>query len=104
MTAREFIEALPERLNKLGTAGDDTVFHFDVPGEDGGQYTLEIKAGKAAIQKGLVGDPVCVVKVKDEHLVGIIKGDLNPMMAMMSGKLKVSNLSEMMKYSDLFKA
>ncbi|MBK8429598.1 MAG: hypothetical protein IPL27_28240 [Lewinellaceae bacterium] len=32
----------------------------------------------------------------------MLSGDLNPMMAMMTGKLKISNPGEMLKYAKMF--
>ncbi|MGA1583626.1 MAG: SCP2 sterol-binding domain-containing protein [Saprospiraceae bacterium] len=32
----------------------------------------------------------------------VISGNMNPMMAVMSGKLKISNLTEMMTYAKIF--
>lgn len=104
MTAKEFIMALPVKLKEKVGNLEDTLFHFDVDGEHGGQFSLQVQGGEVSLKEGFSGEPTCVVKVKDENLVGIIKGDINPMMAMMTGKLKVSNLTEMMKYADLFKA
>jgi putative sterol carrier protein len=102
MTAKDFIEALPEKLRQEGTLAEDTRFHFDISGDGGGQYTLNIENGEVDLSEGLKGEAKCVVKAKGDSLVKIIKGELNPMMAVMTGKIKISNLGEMMKYASLF--
>ncbi len=102
MTARDYIQALPNNVTKEALEGKQTRFHFDISGDGGGQYTVAIDNGEIEVQEGLSGDPKCVVKAKDKDLVGVIKGTLNPMMAVMMGKLKISNLNEMMAYAKIF--
>ena len=46
MTVQEFITGLPEKVNKAALEGLETVFHFDINGENGGQYTLSLKDGE----------------------------------------------------------
>lgn len=100
MTASEFIKALPEKASPQALAGKNTVFHFDL--KDEGQYTVKVEDGKMSVEEGLQGTPKCVLKAKGEHLQKVVSGDMNPMMAVMSGKLKISNLSEMMEYARVF--
>ncbi len=102
MTAKDYILALPEKIKKHEGMLDDTTFQFDISGDGGGQYTLEVKDGAPNLKEGLVGDPKCSVKSKDDVLVGIITGKTNAAMAVMMGKIKISNLGEMMKFKDLF--
>jgi putative sterol carrier protein len=99
MTAREFIEALPQKVNPAALEGHNTIFHFDVPGDTGGQYTLTIADGKMDLQKGLIGDAKCKVTAKDTDLIGIVTGQVNPMMAFMMGKIKTTNQGELLKYA-----
>lgn len=102
MTTKDFVNSLPEKVNKDALEGVETTFHFDIEGDDGGQYTLSVKDGEMIAEEGLKGDPKCVVKAKDEHFINLVKGDLNPMLAIMTGKVKISNQSEMLKYAKLF--
>lgn len=102
MTAKEFILNLPAQVNPDALTGIETLFHFDIAGDNGGEFTVEVTGGKVNATEGLSGDPKCVVKAKDETLIGIIKGDVNPMMAVLTGKLKISNQGELLKYAKLF--
>ena len=100
MTAREFIMGFPERINPEALEDkDDTVFHFKISGDDGGDFTAVAKDGQFTVTKGIEGEAKCVVTSTDKVLMGIISGDQNPMTAMMFGKLKVSNLAEMTKFA-----
>jgi putative sterol carrier protein len=101
MTAKEFLMGLPKKVSPEAIEGHNTTFQFDLSGEDGGQYTLAIKDGKANVVEGLEGDPNCVVRAKGTDLMDIVEGRQNPMMAFMMGKIKVTNQGEMLKYAKI---
>jgi putative sterol carrier protein len=100
MTAQEFFESLPNKINPEAVAGLSSCFHFDIG--DAGQFTLNLVDGKLDVSKGLNGESTCKVTASQETLVGLLTKDVNPMMAMMTGKLKISNPGEMMKYAKIF--
>ncbi len=100
MTAQEFFENLPSKVNPEAVAGLTSCFHFDIA--DAGQFTLNLADGKLDVSKGLNGEASCKVSASQETLVGLLKKEVNPMMAMMTGKLKISNPGEMMKYAKVF--
>jgi putative sterol carrier protein len=102
MTAAEFIQSLPKKATPEVLEGLSTLFHFDLEGEGGGQFSLAIDGGKMDVQTGHHGTPKCTVKTKSEFMMKVIRGEENPMSAVMFGKIKISNLSEMMKYAKIF--
>ncbi|HMG14408.1 MAG TPA: SCP2 sterol-binding domain-containing protein [Saprospiraceae bacterium] len=102
MTAKEFIYNLPAKVNKDAISGMETVFHFDVEGEGGGQYTLKLKDGTLQVEEGLIGDPKCKVKASNDNLMGVVDGSINPLMALMMGKIKIDNQGELLKYAKIF--
>ena len=102
MTSKDFIYGLPGKVPASAIEGMETTFHFDLDGEDGGQYTISVADQKVEVTDGLNGEANCVVKSSGENFVSLAKGDLNPMMAMLTGKLKISNQSELLKYAKLF--
>ena len=101
MTAQSFLESLPSKVTPEALNGVDTSFHFNL---DGGelQKTVIAKDGKLEVLDGLVGEAKCVVAAKSDFLVKLVKGEENPMMAVMMGKIKISNPSEMLKYAKMF--
>ena len=102
MTAKDFLMALPAKVSKESIEGMETLFHFDLDGDDGGQYTLELKDGSLEFKEGLEGEARCSVKGKAQNFVKLASGDLNPMMAILTGKVKISNQGEMLKYAKIF--
>lgn len=100
-TAREFIMSLPSRINPEAIADKETCFHFAISGDGGGDFTATIKDGKAEVVEGHLGEAKCTVKATDKVLTDILDGKQNPQMAVLMGKLKISNLSEMMKFAKI---
>lgn len=100
MDVKEFLFNLPNKVNPAAVEGLSTVFHFDI--SDTGQYTVQLDNGKMSVSEGLNGDAACKVTASAETLTKLLSRDLNPMMAMMTGKLKISNPGEMLKYAKMF--
>lgn len=100
MDVKKFLFDLPNKVNPDAVEGLSTVFHFDVA--DAGQYTVQLDNGAMSVSEGLVGDPACKVSASADTLAKLLSRDLNPMMAMMTGKLKISNPGEMLKYAKIF--
>lgn len=102
MNTKEFLYNLPAKVLPAAIDGQETVFHFDIEGAEGGQFTIEVKDGKVVVSDGLLGEPRCTVRASDENFVKLAQGDLNPMMAILTGKVKISNQGEMLKYAKIF--
>ncbi|MBL7818733.1 MAG: SCP2 sterol-binding domain-containing protein [Saprospiraceae bacterium] len=100
MTAQEFLAGLPAKISPEALIGVETTFHFDLD-KGGLQKTLRIANGKLDLLDGLVGEAKCAISAKSETLMNVVSGKENAMMAVMMGKIKISNPSEMMKYAKL---
>jgi putative sterol carrier protein len=97
---KQFLFSLPEKVAPEAVEGLSTLFHFDV--SDAGQFTVKLDDGKFEVSEGLTGEPNCKVSTSAESFSKLLERDLNPMMAMMTGKLKISNPGEMLKYAKIF--
>ena len=100
MNAVEFLMDLPDSVNKAALEGHDTRFHFIMKDTEKA-VTLSIKDGELHAEEGLHGEAKCVVKSSETNLMKLVNKDLNPMMAILSGKLKISNQGEMIKYAKI---
>ena len=98
--AKEFLFSLPSKVAPEALEGHESLFHFDITGS--GQYTLKLSDGKLDVTEGFDGTPSCKVTTSEESFLKLISGNLNPMMAMMTQKLKISNPGEMLKYAKMF--
>jgi hypothetical protein len=101
-TAKEILYSLPGRL-KVDKVEDglEAIFHFKMEGE--GDFTITIKDKQVSVAEGLHGTPTCEVKAKASDYADIELGKTNAQMAFMMGKIKISNIGEMMKFMGLFK-
>ncbi len=105
-TAREYFEQkIPEiiqqRADRLKSIG--AIYEFQITGDDGGTWTLNLKEEPAYIQEESAGEPDCTVVMQDMAFVKMINGDLKPQMAFLTGKLKVTgNMGLALKLTTLF--
>jgi putative sterol carrier protein len=101
--AREIILSLPTRL-KPGTAdGLNFYYHFIISGSRGGSFTVSIADGRCHVSETLTGDePKCVIQTSDETYEEVEYGRTNAQMAVMFGKIKVSNIPSMLKFVEMF--
>ena len=99
----EIIETMNSKFNAAAAADLDLIFQFNI--EDGETYHLIVKDGACEVVQGEAGDPNVTLIMNSETLQGIVNGDLDGMMAFMSGQLKVEG--DMMlatKLGELFPA
>ena len=81
----------------------NATYCFDISGEDGGKWTLNIKSGKCELLPGTVGTPSVTILISAQDWLLIQQGKLNSQMAFMMGKLRVSgDMSLAMKLQSIF--
>lgn len=102
-TAKEIIQSLGSRLKAEKANKYTGIFHFDIVGEHGGKFTVEIAEGICKVTEGLQGEAKCLVETQDKVYADVETGKINAQEAFMTGKIKVSNPMEMMTFSSLFK-
>jgi len=103
MTAREIVLALPSRLKAEEAAGQSGNFQFKLEGETGGEFTATVADGVCTVQEGLHGEADCVISSLASDFEDAEEGRVNRQMAVMMGKIKISNLGAMLKFIGMFK-
>tara|TARA_B110000037_G_C16989497_1_gene452492 strand:- start:115 stop:441 length:327 start_codon:yes stop_codon:yes gene_type:complete len=102
-TAKEMILSLESRFKPEKVEDNlDIVFHFELSGDNGGDFTVTIKDKNCSVVEGLKGEAKCSVKAKDTVYAEVELGKANAQMAFMMGKIKVTNLNAMLKFVDCF--
>ncbi len=99
MTVKEFLNNLPNRVEPEALTGKESLFHFEIAGDEGGEYTVKIANNKIEVSDGLIGEAKCTVRAKAKNFLKVINGETKAMTAVMMGKVKISNLSEMMEFA-----
>lgn len=101
-TAKEIIYSIPIRLKKEKVGDTNLCFHFDLEGETGGQFTVKIQNGNCAVSDGLHDIADCIITAPASVYEDVELGRTAPEMAVMSGKMRISNLGAMMGFVKLF--
>lgn len=102
MTASELIQSLPKRLKPGSGKGLDLVYHFKIAGPRGGDFTVTVKDGICAVTPGLDGNPKCEISTTDTVYEDTESGRSNAQMAVLMGKIKVSNIPSLLKFVEMF--
>lgn len=102
-TARDIVYSLPQRL-KTDKVDDShtSVFHFKLDGPTGGEFTAVLEKKTVVVSEGLNGEATCVITAKATDYEDLELGRGNPQMMFMMGKIKVTNLGEVMKFVTYF--
>jgi len=77
------------RANPEKVAGLNAVFQFDLSGENGGVWHVELANGDGHVAEGPAESPGVTIAMAAEDFVALTEGRLDGTMAFMSGKLKV---------------
>lgn len=105
-SAREYFESrVPQILQSKGevVAAINAVYEFQITGDGGGVWTLNLKTNPPSIQEGSAQEPDCTVIMENDYFVQMIRGELKAQLAFLSGKLKVTgNMGLALKLTALF--
>lgn len=66
----------------------DAVFQFNITGDDGGQWVVDLTEGK--VHEGTADSPDCTIKVSDENFVKMVKGEVPGPQLFMTGQLEIA--------------
>lgn len=100
----EIFKQMPSSLNVDAAKGMSSVIQFNLSGDGGGNYYVEIKDGAANVTEGAHASPNMTMTMSAADYVDLILGKLNGQMAFMSGKLKIAgDMGLAMKMQTLFK-
>ncbi|MAS34293.1 MAG: sterol carrier protein [Anaerolineaceae bacterium] len=85
----EMFQQMANNFDASRADGIDATIQFDLSGENGGLYWVKMANGQAESGEGRVESPNMTLKAAADDWASVVKGDLNPMQAFMSGKLKI---------------
>ncbi len=100
---RSIIFSLPERFDAEKAEGFKAVMHFKISGSEGGEFTVNITPKKCQVKEGFSGKATCVVETSDRTYVDMESGKTKAQVAFMMGKVKFSNVPQMMRFIKLFR-
>ena len=86
---REFIGRIPNPLTLENLEGTKALVQFSITGEGGGEWVANIHDNICEIEEGSTEDPDLSLKAKADEAMKLISGELDPMKAYMTGKVRV---------------
>ncbi|MEM7117591.1 MAG: SCP2 sterol-binding domain-containing protein [Chloroflexota bacterium] len=103
MSVAEIIKAMPEALNVEKAKGLNVIVGWSLSGDDPGDYTVSIADGKATITDGISDDAAATLSMDSSTFIGLQLGQVNPMTAFMTGKIKIEgDMGSVMKMQGIF--
>jgi putative sterol carrier protein len=102
-TASEVILEMPAHFDPAKAGDMNISVQFALSGEGGGNWHVRIADGKCEVQPGSLEKPDATIKMAADDYVKMTAGELNAMVAFLSGRIKVvGNLSTVMRMQSLF--
>jgi uncharacterized OB-fold protein/putative sterol carrier protein len=89
ITARTIIGTLVERFRPEKAEGVTMAIGYDITGEGGGQWTIEIRDGKCAVREGLAEPLTVKMTMEADVYTGMMLGTLEAVTAFTSGKVRI---------------
>jgi len=87
-SVKEIFDGMPQAFDRGAAAGLDAVIQFNIEGEQGGDWYATIKDQTCTVSTGVYDNPTLSLRMSDKNWVALCKGELNAVMAFMSGQLK----------------
>ena len=104
MTPKDIFAEMPKQLDANAAKGMNSTIQFNLSGDNGGQWYVNIKDGTLEVKEGVHPSPSMTMTMAGTDYVDMTTGKLNGQMAFMSGKLKISgDMGLAMKMQTLFK-
>jgi putative sterol carrier protein len=85
-SARELFEGLEDRVDPARTRGTTASYRFDVDGA--GSWRVEVNDGAVDVTESNAPAD-CVIRASEENLLRVVRGELNPVRAYMTGRVRV---------------
>jgi putative sterol carrier protein len=99
----ELFERMPGDFIPHKAQGINATMQFNLTGEGGGQYYINVYDGMAETGKGWANDPAVTVQMGAENFNNMMNGQLSAMQAYMNGTMKVEgSLTLMMQFIKFF--
>jgi putative sterol carrier protein len=90
VTADELFESLPERFRSERAGDLRAVYGFELDGDGGGTWTVRVADGALAVQDGLSDGADVTVRAKAADWMAIVEGRMDPQLAYLTKKLRVT--------------
>jgi putative sterol carrier protein len=102
-SCKQVFEQMPGRFKKEAAQGLNAVYQFDLSGEGGGKWQISINNEQCDVKEGAHPSPNVTISMAAQDYLDMIAGKLNPQMAFMSGKLRMTgDMGLALRFQNLF--
>jgi putative sterol carrier protein len=86
-----FEKRIPDMLkaNPARAAEVNAIYQFNITGDTGGTWTVDLKKEGGGVAEGGRPDAQCTIECKDSDFIAIVTGKMPGPQAFMMGKLKI---------------
>lgn len=88
-TPDDIFNAMPGAFLPDKAGQTEMNLQFDISGDDGGKWVVEITGGECRTRKGTVTKPKATIKTSDADMMALFYHELNAVAAYMSGRVRV---------------
>ncbi len=85
----EVLASYPARFDASKAQGVDEKVQMNLSGDGGGTYVIHVHDGAVDVSEGTADDAALTLTAPADVWLSVENGETNPMMAMMSGKVKL---------------
>jgi putative sterol carrier protein len=91
MKTAELFQEIEKRINEnpKPVEGIESVYQFELSGDDGATYQLHLSNGTAKVVEGPAASADCTLQMDAKDFKDMVFGNLNGTAAFMTGKLKI---------------
>ena len=89
ITPKKVFEAMPDAYNPEKAGPAEMSLQFDLSGDLGGNWVVEIEKGTCRTHQGEIKDPIATICTSDQDFLALFQGRLNAVAAYMSGRVRV---------------
>lgn len=102
-TIAELFDTMPKAFKPEAAPGVNAVVQFSLTGDQAADYYVTIADGKCKVDEGKHDSPTATLTMEGSDYLDLVSGKLNPQMAFMQGKLKLSgDMGLLMRFQSFF--
>jgi putative sterol carrier protein len=102
-SCKQAFKESPSRFNKEAAKGLTAIYQFDLSGDGGGKWYMNIDNGEYSVHEGTHASPNITISMAAKDYLDMLAGKLNGQMAFMTGKLRIAgDLGLALKLQSLF--
>jgi len=102
-TIEQLMQQMPTAFLPDKAKGTQAVIQLNLTGEGGGSWFVSIADGKCQVSPGVAPTPSATISASAADYLAVGRGELNPMSAFMSGKIKATgNMGMLMNFTSWF--